>query len=424
MTQSEALEILKSNANVFLSGPPGSGKSYIIEQYVNWAKKRGLQVAVTASTGVAASLIGGSTIHSWSGISTHYRSEKTSSDFTTLRLNKTQVLIIDEISMLSGSFLKQLDILLKQIRKNLQPFGGIKMVLCGDFYQLPPVGKMRGNDYAFLSDCWKQLKLVSCLLDEQHRQRKDQLYEVLTALRQRHFSRRLLDNLTARQGLPVPDTTILLTHNNQVEQINLKRLDMIECPIHEYTLRVSGNRVAGERIIKNLLSPRQLLLKEGSRVMFTANDFASGFVNGTQGVVIGFKHGLPMVELDGNGLRLLVEARTWREELNGKIIAEVHQLPLRLAWAMTIHKSQGMSLSSAAIDLSRSFSYGMGYVALSRLKSYEGLYLLGYNSRSLELDPIVHDFYAGIEPPSRQANYHQKVLTEYGVSDDYIALIS
>ncbi len=394
--------MLIGNDNIFLSGPPGSGKSYLIEHYVDWARGKGMEVAVTASTGIAASLLGGITIHSWSGLTNAEREHIamcSGNKFVVNRLKQAQVLIIDEISMISASYLDALDELLKTVRKNSLPFGGLKTVLCGDFYQLPPVDRRGHGNYAFLSQSWEAAGFKTCLLEEQHRQQLDKLNSLLTALRDRRFSKQYLDILTARQGLRMPETTMLLTHNSDVDRINMERLDGVSGNMHHYSMRFIGNQAACRSLAGGMLAPKDLFLKTGAKIMFTANDFSAGFVNGSQGVVIGLKGGLPVVELEADKRRVVVEVRSWKQEIEGKIVAEVCQLPLRLAWAITIHKSQGMSLDSTIIDLRRSFSYGMGYVALSRVRKYQGLYLLGYNSRSLELDPTVHQFYDSIKQP-------------------------
>lgn len=400
MTQARALELLKTGANVFLSGPPGSGKSYVLEQFIKTLARKGRKTAVCASTGIAASLIGGVTLHSWSGIGVRRqlnrfeREKLLSNPGINRRLNEVETLIIDEISMLSAETVDGLSDLLMQARESLKPFGGMQIVVCGDFFQLPPVGNGLPN-YAFSAKAWQAANFKACYLDEQHRVAADELSEVLLALREQRLTARHVRLLLNRQGIKHYPVTRLLTHNHDASVINRQQLDLLPGKAKAYFMK------GQEAWTKSLLAPPELLLKVGAEVMFVANDYRRGFVNGSQGKVVAFKHGLPLIQLKSSGKYILAEAYCWRRELvNGKII-EAIQLPLKLAWALTIHKSQGMSLDAAEIDLSRSFTYGMGYVALSRLKSFEGLYLLGLNSRSLQLDKNVLSFDQRIQAESK-----------------------
>ncbi len=400
MTQARALEILKTGANVFLSGPPGSGKSYVLERFIKALDRQGRKTAVCASTGIAASLIGGVTVHSWSGIGVRRllnrfeRERLLNNPDINRRLNDVQTLIIDEISMLSAETLDDLNDLLMQARESLKPFGGLQVVVCGDFFQLPPVGS-GSPTYAFSAKAWQDAGFKACYLAEQHRVAADELSEVLLALREQRLTAQHVRLLLKRQDIKHYPVTRLLTHNRDASVINRQQLDLLPGKVMAYFMKGQGDWT------KSLLVPQELLLKTGAEVMFVANDYRRGFVNGSQGKVVGFKRGWPFIQLKSNGKHILAEAYCWRRELdNGKII-EAIQLPLKLAWALTIHKSQGMSLDAAEIDLSRSFTYGMGYVALSRLKSFQGLYLLGLNSRSLQLDKNVFSFDKRVQSESQ-----------------------
>lgn len=394
MTQAIALEILnRIEGNVFLTGAPGSGKSYILNTYISESIKHGKKVAVTASTGIAASLLGGTTLHSWAGLGVQPLvgggPESDPPLWLASRINQTDILIIDEISMLDGGTLDRLELLLRRVRDPKRPFGGLKIVLAGDFFQLPPVGR---GGYAFLSRSWNQLALRVCYITEQYRQQGDELLQILSALRERRFSSLHLKLLLERRTDLPTGLTRLMTHNVAVDRINLTELDKLRRPSRIFEMQLSGDPSVAQKLAKSVLAPSRLTLKVGAPVMFVANNFAAGYVNGSQGVIVRFKRGLPLVKLK-DGPLVLANAHEWSfasadlKQPRAKII----QLPLRLAWAMTIHKSQGMSLDSAEVNLDRSFTYGMGYVALSRLKSYRGLYLSGLNSRSLELDPIIYD---------------------------------
>lgn len=419
MTQAKALEFMLDGKNVFLTGPPGSGKSYVIEQFVSIAKARGKTVALTATTGIAASLFSGITIHSWSGLGVGGLDEKQllmdimNNEMIVDRLKSADILIIDEISILDGASLEMINKILKMARSSKLAFGGIQVILAGDFFQLPPISRQPLR-YAFTSPTWEELSLSICYLSGQHRQVNDQLYEILTAMRERRLESRHLEALMARQGLRHGDTTRLMTHNKEVDKINNERLEMLETKEHSYQMEIVGKQPEAHRLANTILAPISLSLKVGAVVMFVANDFARGFVNGSQGHLVSFKGGMPIVELEGSGMRIKVEGHSWKYTINKEVIAEVTQLPLRLAWAITIHKSQGMSLDEADIDLSRSFTYGMGYVALSRLRSYQGLYLRGLNSRSLQLDQKIYDFdekLRGISEPMARDRIVKKLST-------------
>jgi ATP-dependent exoDNAse (exonuclease V) alpha subunit len=426
MTQARALELMLLGKNVFLTGPPGSGKSYVIEQFMSIAKVRGKTVALTATTGIAASLLSGVTVHSWLGLGVNNMDEQQliadimSTDIIVKRLQVADILIIDEISMMDGLLLEIINKLLKKARSSKLAFGGIQIILSGDFFQLPPVSRGLVK-YAFDSQAWDELALVVCYLSGQHRQINDQLYEILTAMRERRLERRHLEALMDRQGVEHKDTTRLMTHNKEVDAINTERLAMLSSKEHSYQMEIVGRQQEASRLANTVLAPMDLKLKIGATVMFVANDFSQGFVNGSQGCVVSFKGGMPVVKLEANGKKIRVEGHSWKHTINKEVIAEVIQLPLRLAWAITIHKSQGMSLDEADIDLSRSFAYGMGYVALSRLRSYEGLYLRGINSRSLQLDNKIYEFDAKLRSVSEAVPISSKVDTKKS-SDDLVEL--
>ncbi len=403
---------MRRGYNIFLTGPPGSGKSYVLSAFVNWASKRKIRVALTASTGIAASLLGGTTIHSWSGMGMNHQiniakaEELATNQLLSERLNNVDILIIDEISMLSGQMLDSLNLLLRVARRSKEPFGGIQVIFCGDFFQLPPI-KTEADDYAFNSGAWISAEPLACYLSEQHRQGGDELTDILLALRSRSLNRRHLELLMARSGIEHNPVTMLMTHNRYVDATNSLHLSQIKGEVKTYQAVGFGDTDAVGSLSRSILAPAALELKVGAEVMFVANDSARGFVNGSQGKVVRFKRGKPVVRLKSGGNRLVVEEHIWKSEIEGKTVAKIAQLPLRLAWAITIHKSQGMSLDAAEINLRHSFTFGMGYVALSRLKSYEGLYLSGLNSRALQLNRAVFPF---DEAMLRQSRMNERLL--------------
>lgn len=404
MLQNQALYLMREGKSVFLTGPAGSGKTYVLRKFIADLKKQKKQVAVTASTGIAATHLSGTTIHSWSGLG--IRDELTAKDKVWLannpRLNKrynaTDALIIDEVSMLHGKRLDMVNEACKIIRKNDEPFGGIQVVLCGDLFQLPPVNRMGGDDdFAHNSVAWEELNPTICYLSEQYRQKDGALLDLLEAMRRSDMRKKHLKYLQARLNI-VPKTDIVLTrlyaHNIDVEKINQEQLAQLPGKAREYKMRRSGRKKYVEQLKKSLLAPEILELKLNTEVMFVANNFAAKYANGTRGRVVGFDPGsnMPVVQLQNSTKKVTAEETTWNIEEDGKIRASVTQLPLRLAWAITIHKSQGMSLDSALIDLGQTFTFGMGYVALSRVRSLDGLYLTGLNAMALRLHPAIYEF--------------------------------
>lgn len=412
MRQAQALTVLMSGASVFLTGSPGAGKTFVLNKFITLAEKSGKRVAVTASTGIAATHIGGTTIHSWTGLG--IRDELTARDLAWLkenerlskRYNATDILVIDEVSMLHGKRLNMINQVCKLLRESDQPFGGLQVVLVGDLFQLPPVNRSEGpDDFVHLCDAWAELNPKICYLSEQHRQQGGGLLDLLEAMRSNELDdshqQIIADCL---DGEPQPDqiVTRLYAHNEDVDSINHENLAQLASERFSFSMQTKGQAAKVEQLIRGVLAPEELVLAVGAEVMFVANNFAGGFANGTRGQVVAFKEKLPVVKLSSTGKLVKVEPHSWTLEEDGKKRAEVVQLPLRLAWAITIHKSQGMSLDAAQIDLSRSFTPGMGYVALSRVRSKEGLFLEGINRMAMELHPLIHEFDVELRKASKE----------------------
>ncbi len=397
MTQREALDILKMGKNVFLTGPAGSGKTFVLNSYVNYLKKNAVDVAVTASTGIAATHLGGQTIHSWSGLGvrdilTDYDIEDlTQKQYLYKRFERTKVLIIDEVSMLHHFRLDMIEWICRQMKRNEKSFGGMQVVLCGDFFQLPPVSRneVTESEFAYKSDSWQRAKFSVCYLEEQHRHKDDVFLSILNDIRKGKVSEKSTKLLHGRLNKDPEvggELTKLFTHNIDVDIINNKYLSLLKSKEKVYEMSERGSKLLSETLKRSCLSPEKLVLKKGARVMFTKNHPDGSFVNGTMGVVFDFNSFGDPVVTTNSGMVISVTPHSWRIEEEGKIKAEISQLPLRLAWAITVHKSQGMSIDAMEVDLSKSFVKGMGYVALSRVRSLEGMKLLGLNDISLEID--------------------------------------
>ena len=484
MRQSSALDILKTGQNVFLTGSAGSGKTYTLNQYIDYLRARRVPVAVTASTGIAATHMSGTTIHSWSGIG--IKDELSDRDLSTLsrkqfladRLKDTAVLIIDEISMLHAKQINLVNQVLKYVRKSDSAFGGIQVVVAGDFFQLPPIGSKGESNrekFAFMSEAWLDAKFHICYLSEQHRQVSEaandslDLDDILNQIRRQEVTFEAIAALEATfdQNVDIKRTR-LYTHNFNVNSINDKELAALDGEMMRFTATSTGDSKLVETLKKTVRTQDDLVLKVGAKVMFIKNNTELGVSNGTMGELIGFatvkvddskdnsgaliedddigvdidtstesdiktrKGGkdktkkdkenskvkkpitqkMPVVKLN-SGREVIAEPEEWIiEDETGDVLASYLQVPLCLAWAITIHKSQGMTLDAAEIDLSRTFELGQGYVALSRLKSLAGLQLLGMNDMSLQLDPLARGADKRFLALSEEADANYAMLDE------------
>ena len=410
MTQGEALTILKTGANVYLTGEPGSGKTHTINEFVQWLRSCGIEPSVTAATGIAATHVAGMTLHSWSGIGIAEHLSRAdvdriaSKEHVARRIAKAKVLIVEEISMLSATTFEMADKICREVRRENKPFGGLTVILVGDFFQLPPVSRRREVQFAYTSHVWRDLNLITCYLTEQYRQDDSEFLNVLSTIRLGEVEEMHRELLMTRNvdvaSLP-HDVPKLFSHNADVDRINAGELAKLKGTMKKFYMTSRGKDLLVEGLKRGCLSPEVLELKEGAAVMFTKNSPQGRFVNGTLGQVSGWgADGSPIVKIK-NGSRVTTEPMEWRVEEQGKIRASVSQIPLRLAYAMTVHKSQGMSMDAAIMDLSKAFEYGQGYVALSRVRRLSGVYLTGLNARALEVHPEIlekdRDFRAASE---------------------------
>ncbi len=416
MTQAQALEILKTGRNVFVTGPAGSGKTHLINSYIKYLRDNLIDAGITASTGIAATHMGGMTIHSWAGIG--IAASLTQADlegmfeksYLSKRFEKVKVLIIDEVSMLHHFRFDLVNKVLQNMKGNMKPFGGVQVVLCGDFFQLPPVTRQGEPESLFIyrSDAWQEAKFTICYLTEQFRQKDDNyMLSILNEIRRGDVtdsSREYLqERFKAKLSLSI-EPTRLFTHNADVDLLNEQELDRLKSEGEvEYYMETKGRDALVETLKKSCLAPELLRLKVGARVMCVKNNFEEGYVNGTLGIVISCKENQDPVIRTAAGQIIKIERASWKIEEDGKVKAELSQYPLRLAWAITVHKSQGMSLDAVEVDLSKSFTPGMGYVALSRVRSLEGLTILGMNEAALQVHNEVLEFDAELQQLSDEA---------------------
>lgn len=398
MKQQEALAILESGKNVLLTGAAGTGKTYVLNQFIQRARKQGKNIAVTATTGLAATHLNGTTIHAWSGMGV--RNEVDKEFFKKLSkqrrelVRKADILVIDEISMLHNYRLDLVDVIARHIRENDVPFGGLQVILSGDFFQLPPVNRSgeRSGGFVTNAQAWQSGEFAVCYMDEQFRQATDADYTaILNGIRAGVLTRNQLAALQNRTKViqdPWATHTRLLTTNIDVDTINDEHLQKLPGDTHEFEMTTTGGRRYVEQLMRSCLALPLLKLKIGAHVMCIKNSPDRRYANGTLGVVVGFEKetGYPIVELtDSKNITMMPD--TWELMDGDKRRAQLSQLPIRLAWAITVHKSQGMTLDAARIDLSKAFVEGMGYVALSRVRGLKHLILDGMNGMALRVSP-------------------------------------
>jgi len=424
--QRAAFDSVKSGKNIFLTGPAGSGKSYLIREITEWCAAMGKKVGVTALTGCAALLLSNKakTLHSWAGVGLAKEavdvlaSSVLKNVTAKKRWKQTQVLIIDEISMMTPEFFEKLDVIGKRVRGSTLPWGGLQLVLCGDFFQLPPVvrgisGENAGpGRFAFESTAWKNAGLTSVVLTKIERQVNPEFQTLLNECRIGAPSAASIDLLKSRQGLDWKSKlirpTLLFSRNSDVDAINEKNVAALNQPLRKYDAKTDFRAEAGmameiptgellERYVGKLDNDANyaphLELCKGCQVMLLVNkDIEAGLVNGSRGVVVGFRDdGIPIVQfLQGDPIP--VEFHDW-QSTDSPVVWRM-QIPLRVAYAITIHKSQGATLDCALIDIGKStFECGQAYVALSRVRDLSGLYVWNLEPARIMAHPTVVDFY-------------------------------
>jgi hypothetical protein len=421
-----ALARINEGRNVFLTGAAGTGKSSVtVEAIRRRLGDRSLKVCAT--TGVAAlnlrdklaamfgQHVDTSTIYRWSGIGlgpkpgqsfddyfSYMRTRGFSYQGVVRRIRGTRTLVIDEVSMLPGRIIEFVDYVCRQIRGDARPFGGIQVVAVGDFLQLPPVSKTGHYDWAFKSPVWEALDFSNVSLRQVHRQDDPEFISILNQFREGTVTREGAAILKKRVAM-FPKASILriFTHNTQVDKWNAYQLGAIEAPEHVLHAEGSGPREEIEWLQKNLVTPSELRIKEGARVMVTANLREAGggdalmAANGDMGTVTGWTADEVAVRLD-NGREILIEPHEWDfDPTSESETGTFRQFPLRLAWAATIHKSQGLTLDSALIDIRAAREPGQAYVAVSRVKSLAGLHLKDW-FQGMFISPQAKEFHRRI----------------------------
>jgi ATP-dependent DNA helicase PIF1 len=427
--QVEIFERVKNRENIFMTGPGGSGKTFLIREIYNWYTQREIKnIQVCALTGCAAVLLqcNAKTIHSWAGIgiangeALNIINNVSYNKFKRKKWLTTDILIVDEVSMLSNKLLTILDGIAKKVRKNNLPFGGIQILFSGDFYQLPPVGNSgepETSEFCFESPIWNTLFHKQIALKQIFRQ-TDQIYaSVLNQIREGRLNKSGYELLMSR-CIPCEDDTIrptkILPRRNDVNRINEMEMKSLQTEERKFAMQIVKTNPEDtrttylnpeqikndlENLKSNLMAEKDLILKVGAQVMCIVNMETEGtnpIVNGSRGVVVDFAEtGIPIVKFKC-GLIRPINYHIW--ELEGEMEMKkgygIKQIPLILAWAITIHKSQGSTLELAEIDIGNGiFECGQSYVALSRVKDVEGLYLRSFNPSKIKISKKVQDFY-------------------------------
>jgi ATP-dependent DNA helicase PIF1 len=415
--QQEAMDCLENGMNVLITGPAGSGKSKVIEDFYNSSIKnmkyyqKG-SIVKTSTTGSSALLIGGFTLHSYLGIG--LGKADVSTLISNIRKNKTirerwtrlKTLIIDEVSMLSAELLDKLDDIGKTIRKDyMHIFGGIQIVLVGDFCQLPIIGSTK---FCFESERWNDIVEHVIYFKEIIRQNDPVYQKCLNEIRMGECSIETIEILASRMNAKTGgkdvEPTMLYSRKADVERINTENFDKLiedgkEVKTYKATYMTEGKMTKAnvetymEKLDKSCPAENNLKLCIGAQVMIIANNSEEKVVNGSRGVISGFDGEQPIIKLI-DGREINIEKHTWSMEVSDNKIIKKIQYPIKLAYAITIHKSQGMTLDCVETDIGNSvFEYGQVYVVLSRVKSLDGLSLKKFSSKKIKIHPKVKEFY-------------------------------
>jgi len=415
--QKKVIYAIEDGYSVFVTGSAGTGKSHLLRYLKENYLDSGLHI--TASTGIAAVNVSGQTIHSWAGIGLanipieNILENILSKKFSYLRrrIRSTIMLAIDEISMISSEVFDILDNVFRVVREDERAFGGIQMVLFGDFFQLPPISKNpdSDNNFCFNSRSWKTLDPKIFLLKTVFRQRDPEFIRILNNIRFGEIDEKDIQILSSRIEAVDNDKnikpTILSTHNRQVDVVNVKELEKIDSKAKFFQAKFTGDTKKREFLKKNCLVNENLELKIGAQIMMLKNTHQKhGIINGSLGIVKDFhvKTGYPIVKFNNNKI-ITITPEIWssekfdKKENKIKIEASIEQIPLILSWAITIHKSQGMTLDKIKCNLSNVFSEGQIYVALSRVKTIGGLFITNIDFSKIKSNSKITQFYRNIE---------------------------
>jgi ATP-dependent DNA helicase PIF1 len=417
--QERAVNYVLEGRNMFLTGRAGTGKSFTLKHIIGMLPTRTTFVAAT--TGCAAVNVGGTTYHKFSGIGlgngpVSYILERLSKQGR-MNWQACRVLVIDEISMMKGQMFDKLDEIARRVRGVDLPFGGIQLLLCGDFFQCPPVNKKFSDDdedaqQCFEARCWDKCIDIQFELTEVVRQKEELGVGLVNALRESATDKNgvvqldqkwieLMDYLARplkkRKDGILP--TKLFCTNRDVDRENLAELDRLEGEEHIFLATDQGKDPWRKDMETHCIAPSELKLKVGAQVMLIKNHLSNPkLVNGSRGVIVRFemdkfdpccKAPLPVVKFK-NGEEEMIRHETWEiQDQAARTLASRTQVALKLAWCMTVHKSQGMTIDYLEIHIADAFDYGIAYVALTRFTSLTGLRIVNYNLQKIRNNPRV-----------------------------------
>jgi ATP-dependent DNA helicase PIF1 len=405
--QWEFFETFFSGQNIFLTGSGGCGKSFCLNLLFSFLEKEGAFFAKTSTVGVSAVNINGSTLHSWLGCGLAQQSadmlansiEKNKKLYW--KIKKTKILFIDEISMCNVEFFDKIEEILRLIKQSMKPFGGIQILVSGDFLQLPSVYKTGKRKYLFESDSWDKAGFKNCLLKKLVRQDADpELGEVLNLIRKgKNFDESFFSECINAE--PDDTHTRIFGINVEVDSYNKKKIDQIDSKLKSYMAYDNGPPKYKDFFDKNCLAPTLLEIKQGCRVMLLCNlDLEAGLCNGSVGTIVGFDFEDPIVLFDNDEKRV-IQRHEWsvqeqcfeNNKQTFKKVAWRTQYPLKLCWAITTHKSQSKTIERVYIDFDNFFEVGQAYVALSRCTSRKGMVLRNFSKDKIKVDKKCVEFY-------------------------------
>lgn len=391
--QKTAIELVKENKNIFITGSAGTGKSYVLKYITEYLKNTNKKYAITALTGCAAILINGQTIHSYLclGINNNnalyiYNKYKNALN----KINYLNTIIIDEISMMDNELLEKINELLCLIKKNNRPFGGIQIIFVGDFCQLPPINGM----YCFQSSLWNDLKLNVIILDEIMRQKDDNNFQlILEEIRQGKCSNETYKILKSLKNTTFENDikpTRLYPINVNVDLINKKEFNKLKKENNDITITYNSSCSPENKNIN--LENYNITLTKNAQIIITRNiSISDGLYNGTRGVIIELNTNNIVIKDVNNNIHIIEYYKDINENNNKLWISF---LPVKLAYALSIHKSQGATIDALEIDLGRDiFVSGQLYTALSRAKSLKSIKIINISKSSFIINKDVKKFY-------------------------------
>ncbi len=417
-------ELINQGENLFITGYAGTGKSYILNKL-----KKKFQIDVTSTTGLAAVNVQGQTIHSWAGVGICNKPVKDVFEKILQRtklkkqITECKILAIDEISMLDARTFDYIDEVLRNLRYGDKPFGGIQVLLFGDFFQLPPVEKESG--FCFNSKAWQTLNLKTVFLEKIYRQSDEKFIKSLNNLRLNRLTQddiRIFYDREVNYNTYESDILHIFSTNKEADNYNTFKFNSVQKPLFIFNsvdkihrkrsvIEIDKNNLDEkltkfdlltlETFDKSCKAPSALELKQGCRVMLLKNlNFNKGLINGACGTVLELKKSedeeVILVQFD-NGVEEVISKHTFEAYRDGEVVVSREQYPLRLAYGITIHKSQGMTLDKLIVDCNRIFECGQVYVALSRIKSIDGLYLKSFNPKKVWANEEVLNFYQSVK---------------------------